>query len=570
MKPHILIQLIGIVLIINACRVAQPFTNVTSTKTTLTKKGAVVAAHPLAANIGATILKKGGNAIDAAVAVSYALAVAYPRAGNIGGGGFMLFRQPNGAVHTLDFREKAPAAAHRDMYLDAKGNVIEGLSADGHLSAGVPGSVDGMWEAHKKFGKLPFKDLIQPAIDLANYGIALTQKEAEALNKAMPLFKKNSTATPVLVKPSGEWKAGDILLQKDLAHTLELIRDKGRAGFYEGETANKIIAEMKAGKGILTYNDLTNYHSVWRKAISIPYKNYTVISMAPPSSGGICMAQLLKMVENQPLTQWGFQSENTVHRIVEAERRTYSDRAKYMGDPDFVTIPQEKLLNSKYIASRIADFKADKATKSDQIAAGNLTVPLESEETTHFCIVDAEGGAVSITTTLNDNFGAKTVVSGAGFLLNDEMDDFSSKPGVMNMYGLIGSEANAIAPNKRMLSSMTPTIVLKDGKLLLVVGTPGGSTIITSVFQTIMNVIEHNMSASDAVNAPRFHHQWLPDVIYVEKDAIAPSIKEKLQQKGHTFKERGGIGKVEAILMRPDGTIEAAADKRGDDSAAGY
>jgi gamma-glutamyltranspeptidase / glutathione hydrolase len=570
MNFRIFFQLICIALIISACRVAQPFTDVASNKTTIAKSGAVVSAHPLASKIGAAILKKGGNAIDAAVAVTYALAVAYPRAGNIGGGGFMLFRQPNGAVHTLDFREKAPAAAHRDMYLDEKGNVIEGLSAEGHLSAGVPGSVDGMWEAHKKFGKLPFKELIQPAIELANNGIALTQKEAEALNKAMPLFKKNNITAPVLVHPNGEWKAADILVQKDLARTLERIRDQGRAGFYEGETADKIVAEMKAGKGIITHSDLKNYHSVWRKAILTPYKNYTVISMAPPSSGGICMAQLLKMVENQPLNQWGFQSENAVHRIVEAERRTYSDRAKFMGDPDFFTVPQEKLLNPKYIASRITDFNADKATKSDQVAAGNLTTPLESEETTHFCIVDAQGNAVSITTTLNDNFGAKTVVSGAGFLLNDEMDDFSSKPGVMNMYGLIGSEANAIAPGKRMLSSMAPTIVLKDNKLLLVVGTPGGSTIITSVFQTMLNIIEHNMSATDAVNAPRFHHQWLPDMIYVEKDAISPAVKEKLQQKGHIFKERGGIGRVEAILIRPDGAMEAAADKRGDDSAAGY
>ncbi len=569
MKPSIFLKLLVITLFLNACRTAQPFTDVTATKTTIAKRGAVVSAHPLASKIGADILKKGGNAIDAAVAVSYALAVAYPRAGNIGGGGFMLFRQPNGAVHTLDFREKAPAAAHRDMYLDKNGNVIEGLSADGHLSAGIPGSVDGMFEAHKKFGKLPFKALIQPSIDLAAQGIALTQKEAEALNKAMPLFKKNSTVNPIFVKDT-DWKAGDILLQKDLAHTLELIRDKGRAGFYEGETANKIVAEMKAGKGIITLDDLKKYNSIWRNPITIPYKNYTIISMAPPSSGGICMAQLFKMIENQPIKEAGFQSENAVHRIVEAERRTYADRAKFLGDPDFFAVPQEKLLNAKYIASRIADFDPNKATKSEQIASGNLTVPLESEETTHFCITDAEGNAVSITTTLNDNYGAKTVVSGAGFLLNDEMDDFSSKPGVMNMYGLVGSEANAIQAGKRMLSSMTPSIVLKDNKLFLVVGTPGGSTIITSVFQTIINVIEHNMSATEAVNAPRFHSQWLPDVVYLEKDAISPSVREKLAKKGHILKERGGIGKVEAILIRPDGSMEAAADKRGDDSAAGY
>ncbi|HHS95891.1 MAG TPA: gamma-glutamyltransferase [Phaeodactylibacter sp.] len=527
----------------------------------------VASAHPLATQAGLRILKKGGNAIDAAVAVQFALAVVYPNAGNIGGGGFMIYRNQQGEHFALDYREMAPAAADKDMYLDAQGEVIPRLSLDGHLAAGVPGSVAGMVEAHHRFGKTAWKDLLQAAIDLAARGFTLTHQQAEGLNRYQEAFKKLNTHRPAFIKDS-PWKAGDVLVQKELAATLRRIQAEGRAGFYEGTTADFIVAEMKAGNGIISHEDLKNYRAKWREPISFAYKDFQVVSMPPPSSGGIALAQLLKIIEDYPIASWGVHSVPSVHLMVEAERRVYADRASHLGDADFYPVPIETLLDKDYLKNRMADFNPDKATPSSEIIAG--TIGKESEETTHFSIVDKQGNAVSITTTLNGSYGAKTVVSGAGFLLNNEMDDFSAKPGVPNLYGLVGAEANAIAPGKRMLSSMTPTIVSKDGDLYMVVGTPGGSTIITSVFQTFLNVAEFGMPVSEAVQAPRFHHQWLPDRLFVEEDCLSENTRAALENMGHHIKERASIGRVEAILLLPNGKLSGAADKRGDDSVGGF
>ncbi len=532
------------------------------------QKAMAVSAHPVASEVGKRILKKGGNAVDAAIAVQFVLAVVYPNAGNIGGGGFMIYREKTGKIYSLDYREKAPGAATKDMYLDDEGTVIPRLSLDGHLAAGVPGSVDGMVKAHKRFGKLGFKDLLQPAIDIANNGFALTHQQAGSLNRFQDDFRRLNTTTPAFVRET-PWKAGDLLIQKDLAQTLRLIRDQGRDGFYAGTTADKIVAEMKTGKGIISHADLKAYESVWRDPIVQPYKNYQIISMAPPSSGGVALSQLLQMVEPYPLAEWGFQSSKTVHLMTEAERRVYADRAQHLGDADYYPVPVEELLDGDYLRNRMSDFDPAVAKPSSSIEAGQFTFA-ESEETTHFSIIDTEGNAVSITTTLNASYGSKTVVSGAGFLLNNEMDDFSAKPGVPNLYGLVGAEANAIEPGKRMLSSMTPTIVTKDDQLYMVLGTPGGSTIITSVFQVFLNVSEFGMTMNEAVQAPRFHHQWLPDRIQVEKDCLDPATREKLTDMGHTIKDRGAIGRVEAILVLPDGQLEGAADRRGDDHVAGW
>lgn len=532
------------------------------------EKAMVVSAHPLATQVGVDILQKGGNAFDAMVGVHFALAVVLPAAGNIGGGGFMVSRKADGTVHTLDFREMGPAGAHRDMYLDSAGNVIENLSWLGHLAAGVPGSVDGMFTAHDSLGKLPVATLIQPAIDLAANGFPLTEKEAEGLNSTLESFRKYNTTENVFTGKK-HWSPGDIIRHPDLALTLERIRDRGKAGFYEGETADKIVAEMERGKGIMTREDLKNYRSVWREPVRGTYRGLGIISMGPPSSGGIALLQLLKMVEPYPLAQYGHHSAEAVHLIVEAERRVYADRAKHLGDQDFYPVPVQGLLDETYLADRMADFLPDKTSFSDSIEAG---VPplVESEQTTHYSIVDQEGNAVSVTTTINGGYGSCVVVGGAGFLLNNEMDDFSIKPGVPNAYGLVGAEANAVEPGKRMLSSMTPTIVEKEGKLLMVVGTPGGSTIITSVFQNILNVVDYGYGMQQSVAAPRFHHQWLPDRTDHEAGALTESVMQTLTGMGHSFNARGAIGRVDAILVLPDGRLEGGADPRGDDMAGGF
>lgn len=531
-------------------------------------KGMVVCAYPDAAKAGLYVLKKGGNAVDAAVAVQFALAVTLPQAGNIGGGGFMVYRSAKGQTNTLDFREKAPGGASIDMYLDAQGNVIPNKSLFTHQAAGVPGSVDGMVQAHKKYGKLKWADVVQPAVDLAQKGFVITEHLANDINRSQDQFNKLNANGKNYFARTTPWKAGDILVQEDLAKTLTLIRDKGRAGFYEGPVAQHVVAEMKNGNGLISQADLDNYHSVWRKAITGNYKNYKIITMPPPSSGGIALLQLLHSVEPYPLTRWGHNQDSTVRLITEAERRVYADRSKYLGDPDFYKVPVDSLLKPGYITGRMKTFSWNAATASTSIQPGSFA-GYESDQTTHFSIVDAEGSAVSITTTLNGSFGAKIFVKGAGFLLNNEMDDFSSKPGVPNMYGLVGGKANSIQPGKRMLSSMTPTIIEKGGKLFMVVGTPGGSTIITSVFQTILNVIEFGQDAQQAVASKRFHHQWLPDEIQPEAGAFNDELLNKLQQKGYKIKPRGSIGRVDAIVITPQGYV-GGADPRGDDTKAGW
>jgi gamma-glutamyltranspeptidase/glutathione hydrolase len=528
------------------------------------RNGAVVSAHPLASEIGIAIMKQGGNAIDAAIATQLALAVVYPGAGNIGGGGFTVIRLANGSNITIDHREKAPAKAYRDMYLDKQGNAQTELSQNGHLAAGVPGTIAGLFDC-LKYASLPFKKLIQPAIDLAEKGFVVSESEARNLNMHKELFIKYNTVTPVFVKTGG-WKTGDTLVQKDLANTLKRIRDKGMAGFYEGETARLIVEEMNRAHGIISYDDLKNYQAKEREPVVFEYKTYKIITMPLPSSGGILLPQMMHMIEDQPIKQYGFETVQSVQLMTEIERRAYADRAQYLGDADFYKVPVKMLTSKAYAAARMKDYSAQTAGNSKSTQAGIIP---ESEETTHFSVYDKNGNAVSVTTTLNGSYGSKTVVGGAGFLLNNEMDDFSIKPGVPNMYGAVGADANAIAPGKRMLSSMTPAIVVKDNKPFLVVGTPGGTTITTSVFQTLVNILEFDMSTEDAVNKPKFHHQWLPDEIYVEAD-FPQNVRQQLQQMGYKVTQRGSIGRTEAIRIHADGSIEAVADKRGDDAAAGY
>ncbi|MCB0521648.1 MAG: gamma-glutamyltransferase [Saprospiraceae bacterium] len=533
--------------------------------------GMVVSQHPLAAEVGLEIMRKGGNAIDAAIASQFALAVVHPRAGNIGGGGFLVIRMANGETAALDYREKAPAAARRDMFLDSLGNVVENLSKEGHLSVGVPGSVAGMEAAFKKYSKLKdWKMLLQPAIQLAKEGFAITNSEADRLNKFREEFLRNNQDASPFVK-KGEWKTGDLLVQASLANTLILIRDQGSAGFYQGATAQHIIKEMERGGGLITLEDLKNYQAKWRETLRGGYKNFNVITMPPSSSGGLALLQLLGILENFPLDSFGFQSATSVHTIVEAERRVYADRAKYLGDSDYFPVPVKQLLDPAYLHSRMADFDPKRASPSDSVNAAKFKLMVESFETAHTSIVDGEGNAVSVTTTLNLNYGSKVIVQGAGFFLNDEMDDFSAKPGVPNYFGLIGAEANAIQPGKRMLSSMTPTIIEKDGKLFMVLGAPGGSTIITAVLQTFLNVAEYGMDLNEAVQAPRFHHQWLPDIINCETDAIDTLARQQLWAMGHTLKNVDRMALIKAIEVLPDGRLQGVGDSRHeDDAAAGY
>jgi len=533
----------------------------------IAEKAMVVSAHPEASMIGVKILEQGGNAVDAACAVQFALAVSYPNAGNIGGGGFMVIRLVDGTTTSLDFREKAPARAERDMYLDKNGEVIPGLSLRSPLAVGVPGSVDGVIKAHERYGELSLHDIIQPAIDLARTGFPVTDKQAEGFNRTKEGFVKQNSENIAFVKDS-DWIKGDSLKQPELAYTLSLIRDHGRDGFYLGETAKNIVSTMTENDGLISIEDLDAYSSVWRDPVVGTYRGCKIISMGPPSSGGIALNQLLTIMEEYPLGDWGWHDKKSIHLMTEAERRVYADRAEYLGDSDFYPVPQEGLLEEKYLTERMRDFNMEQASLSSDISHG-IPAPLESEETTHFSIVDPDGNAVAVTTTLNGSYGTRIVVSGSGFLLNNEMDDFSSKPGTPNMYGLIGGDANAIESNKRMLSAMTPTIVEKDGRLLMVVGTPGGSTIITSVFQTIINVLDHGMGMQEAVNASRIHHQWMPDVISYEKGSLDRMLINELKYMGHKFRERSSIGRVDAILVREDGSLEGGADPRGDDIAVG-
>lgn len=528
----------------------------------------VVSAHPDASRAGIKILKNGGNAIDAAVATEFALAVCYPEAGNIGGGGFMLIRTADGRTDVIDYREKAPLTANRDIFLDSSGQVVVGLSTDTHLASGVPGTVDGMIKAHAKYGKLAFSEVIQPAIDLAEAGFAVTEKQAHDLNNNRDIFIERNSERPPFVKES-LWKAGDTLVQHNLAETLKRIRDYGREGFYSGKTARFLLREMRRGNGMISENDLHEYKSVSRPTLNSDYKNFRIITVPPPSSGGIILIQLLTMTEPFPLHQWGLHSFQAIHLITEAERRAFADRSLYPGDPDFEKIPLTQLLNHDYLKERLANFDIEKASLSGDIRPGSPERHI-SEETTHYSVVDAMGNAVAATTTLNNTFGNSIVADSAGFLLNNEMDDFSVKPGFPNMYGLVGGEANSVQPGKRMLSSMTPVIVEKKGSLYLVLGSPGGSTIPTTVFQVIINVLDFGMNLEQAVDTGRFHHQWLPDILYYEKNAINQATLEKLRSMGHTLVERPVIGSVNAILILPGGKRTGAADKRGNNASCGY
>ncbi|MEM9362181.1 MAG: gamma-glutamyltransferase [Bacteroidota bacterium] len=534
----------------------------------VTQKAMVVSARVEASRIGSEIMEKGGNAFDAMVATEMALAVAYPFAGNLGGGGFIVYRKENGEVGGLDYREKAPLSAHKDMYLDSLGNVIPNMSTVGATAVGVPGTVAGVMEVHEKFGTLPLKDILQPVIELAKRGVIVTEKQAKRLESYKERFiEVNGDST----KFAANFKAGDTIKYPELAMTLQKISEQGKDGFYKGEVAQKLSAFIQDRGGFITEEDLANYEAKWRQPVIFNYKDLKIISMSPPSSGGFTINQIFKMMEPYDVSSFGHNSLKTIQLFTEASRRAYADRNYFLGDPDFVDIPLDVLLSTTYLEKRMADFSFDKATLSSEVSHGMVEI-VESSETTHYSIVDASGNAISATTTLNGGYGSKLYSAELGFFLNNEMDDFSAKPGVPNMFGLIGAEANSIAAEKRMLSSMTPTIVEKDGKLYMVVGTPGGSTIITAVAQTILNVYEFNLSMQDAVNAPRFHHQWLPDMVTFEEEGFSTELKSQLESKGYNILEGRTpiIGKVDAIRVLSDGKLEGGADKRGDDTAVGF
>ncbi|MGB1108436.1 MAG: gamma-glutamyltransferase [Parvibaculales bacterium] len=539
------------------------------------EKAMVVSAHRLASEVGRDVLARGGNAFDAAVAVNFALAVVYQQAGNIGGGGFMVYRLANGDVGTLDFRERAPFAASRDMYLDEKGEVIKGLSLKGHLAVGVPGAVAGMAALHEKFGSEPWDVLLRPAVTLAQDGFILTEKAAREFNRFQKDFAEQNRFLPPVLKTDGKWREGERIKFPALARTLATIGAQGRAGFYEGRVADALVDEMASGGGLITHQDLAAYTPVWRAPLRFSYRGHEIVSMPPPSSGGVALAQLLQGAEAYDIAALGHNSAAHIHLMTELQRRTYADRATHLGDTDFVQVDIDGLTKRDYITARNADISPDQKTPSEQVKPGYVAA-MESAETTHFSIVDAAGNAVAITTTLNGMYGAKVVVKGAGFFLNNEMDDFAIKPGHANQFGLLGDSKNAIAPGKRMLSSMTPTIVTKDGKLKAVVGTPGGATIITSVFQVLSNIIDFDMSAAQAVHARKSHSQWQPDVVMLEKGTMSLANKRGLSARGHRLYPyphfKWQLGRVEAILVGADGTLEGAADaSRGfDDWASGF
>lgn len=523
----------------------------------------VVTSDSTASRIGINVLKKGGNAVDAAVTIGFVMAVTFPRAGNIGGGGFMLIHSAkSGNIVSIDYREKAPAAAHRDMFLDKAGKIDSGLSRHSHLSAGVPGTVAGLASALEKYGTISLKEALAPAIDLAKNGLTVTTEFSDAIKKGHKRLKKWNSSQKIFLKPNGNfYEPGDKFVQKDLAETLTKIADNGAKAFYEGEIATLIVKEMKKNNGLITKADLTDYRPVIRKPVKGSYRGYEIYSMSPPSSGGIHIIQILNILEGYDILSMGHNSAATIHLMSESMKMAYADRSKYLGDPDFTNVPAEGLTSKKYAGEIRKKIDISKTLPSKDIRPGMVNFS-ESNETTHFSVVDKYGNAVSNTYTLNFSFGSGIVVDGAGFLLNNEMDDFSAKPGEPNAYGLIGGVANAIEPNKRMLSSMAPTIVLKDTKPFLITGSPGGSRIITTVVQIIMNIIDHGMNIQEAVNAPRIHHQWLPDEIRVEK-GISPDTINILKSKGHKISLKRTMGAASTILIDySNKTVFGASDPR--------
>ena len=532
----------------------------------VSKNAMVVSAREEASKIGIKILKKGGNAFDAMMATELALAVSYPSAGNIGGGGFMVYRMSDGTIGALDYRERAPIKSSRDMYLDDNGNIIEGLSMIGALSIGVPGTIAGIFEAHEKFGKLEIEEIISPVIDLAKNGFVITENQQMRINENRKYFQ---LANKSKILFDDNFKKNDTIRNHKLAATLERIMVNGKNEFYHGETAKKLVEFINQNGGIISLEDLKIYKPIWRDPITFNYDGLKIISMSPPSSGGICINQIMTMIEPYNLKSFGHNSINYIKLLVEAERRSFADRSHFLGDPDFISIPTKMLTNKDYLENRMVDFSFEEPTDSNKIGYGDILIP-EANETTHYSIVDQFGNAIAVTTTLNGTFGSKLFADELGFFLNNEMDDFSSKPGFPNMYGLIGGEANKIEPKKRMLSSMSPTIVEKDGELYMTLGTPGGSTIITSVVQTILNVHEFEMTMNEAVNSPRFHHQWKPDSIRIELDYFDRDVIEGLLKSGYRLNDKGTIGRVDGILIRDDKMLEGGADKRGDDTALGF